>query len=120
VNVALAYSLCTGTLPDSGPYFMYLAGLQLGIASRGWATLRAAGGRVVVQNDFELITFDFTAWNQILLCVCDRVVSERLPVSDYGGYGELATWHATRHGCHGCVSWLTECPCVVNLNGLVC
>jgi hypothetical protein len=42
---------------------MYLAGYQPGIASRGLATLREVGGRVVVQNDFELITFDFSAWN---------------------------------------------------------
>jgi len=56
---------------------MYLAGLEPGISSRGWGSLqRAPGGEyILVQHDWALITFDFTAWNNILYVdihgVCD-------------------------------------------------
>ena len=40
---------------------LYLMGERLGVSSRGWASLRSgdASGAVVIQDDFELITFDF-------------------------------------------------------------
>jgi hypothetical protein len=39
---------------------LYCAGYQLGLASRGWATLMEREGFIYVQPDFELITFDFS------------------------------------------------------------
>lgn len=38
---------------------LYLAGRRLGMSSRGWATLKQENGGVYIQDDFELITFDF-------------------------------------------------------------
>jgi len=41
---------------------LYLSGCQLGMSSRGWATLKEEQpGVVVIQQDFELITFDFVS-----------------------------------------------------------
>eukprot|EP00959_Pyramimonas_sp_CCMP1952_P057085 1191722-Pyramimonas_sp.AAC.1 len=34
---------------------LYLSGCQLGMSSRGWATLKAKDGMVYIQEDFELI-----------------------------------------------------------------
>jgi len=39
----------------------YLAGARLGMSSRGWATLKEEDGALLIQNDFELITFDFVS-----------------------------------------------------------
>lgn len=39
---------------------LFLMGEELGVSSRGWASLLpASGGTAVIQEDFELITFDF-------------------------------------------------------------
>uniref|UniRef100_A0A7S1XAC1 Uncharacterized protein n=1 Tax=Tetraselmis chuii TaxID=63592 RepID=A0A7S1XAC1_9CHLO len=38
---------------------LFREGCQVGVSSRGWASLREANGCITVQNDFELITFDF-------------------------------------------------------------
>mmetsp|Transcript_1518 Transcript_1518/g.1727 ORF Transcript_1518/g.1727 Transcript_1518/m.1727 type:complete len:360 (-) Transcript_1518:514-1593(-) len=40
---------------------LYLAGCRLGMSSRGWATLKEKDGCVYIQDDFELITFDFVS-----------------------------------------------------------
>ena len=40
---------------------LYAAGFQLGMSSRGWATLKDEDGFIVIQDDFELITFDFVS-----------------------------------------------------------
>ena len=40
---------------------LYAAGFQLGMSSRGWATLKDEDGFIVIQEDFELITFDFVS-----------------------------------------------------------
>jgi len=40
---------------------LYVAGFQLGMSSRGWATLKDEDGFIVIQEDFELITFDFVS-----------------------------------------------------------
>mmetsp|Transcript_17086 Transcript_17086/g.54522 ORF Transcript_17086/g.54522 Transcript_17086/m.54522 type:complete len:306 (-) Transcript_17086:115-1032(-) len=40
---------------------LYLAGCRLGMSSRGWATLKEKDGCVFIQDDFELITFDFVS-----------------------------------------------------------
>ena len=40
---------------------LYVAGYQLGMSSRGWATLKEKDGYVSIQDDFELITFDFVS-----------------------------------------------------------
>ena len=40
---------------------LYVAGFQMGMSSRGWATLKDEDGYVVIQEDFELITFDFVS-----------------------------------------------------------
>jgi len=40
---------------------LYLTGCQLGMSSRGWATLKERDGLVYIQEDFELITFDFVS-----------------------------------------------------------
>ena len=34
---------------------LYIAGFQLGMSSRGWATLKEEDGYIVIQEDFELI-----------------------------------------------------------------
>lgn len=40
---------------------LYVAGNRLGMSSRGWATLSEKDGYVYIQEDFELITFDFVS-----------------------------------------------------------
>ena len=40
---------------------LYVAGNRLGMSSRGWATLAEKDGYVHIQEDFELITFDFVS-----------------------------------------------------------
>ena len=40
---------------------LYRAGFQLGMSSRGWATLKETDGFIYIQEDFELITFDFVS-----------------------------------------------------------
>ena len=40
---------------------LYIAGYQLGMSSRGWATLKEEDGYIRIQEDFELITFDFVS-----------------------------------------------------------
>ena len=40
---------------------LYIAGFQLGMSSRGWATLKEEDGYIRIQDDFELITFDFVS-----------------------------------------------------------
>jgi hypothetical protein len=40
---------------------LYEHGFQLGMSSRGWATLKEEDGFIWIQNDFELITFDFVS-----------------------------------------------------------
>ena len=40
---------------------LYLAGHQLGMSSRGWATLKEREGFTYLDSDFELITFDFVS-----------------------------------------------------------
>ena len=40
---------------------LYVAGNRLGMSSRGWATLAEKDGYVYIQEDFELITFDFVS-----------------------------------------------------------
>ena len=40
---------------------LYIAGFQLGMSSRGWATLKEKDGYICIQDDFELITFDFVS-----------------------------------------------------------
>ena len=40
---------------------LYCAGYQLGVSSRGWATLKERDGFIYIQDDFELITFDFVS-----------------------------------------------------------
>jgi hypothetical protein len=35
---------------------LFREGCQVGVSSRGWASLREANGCITVQNDFELIT----------------------------------------------------------------
>ena len=40
---------------------LYAAGFQLGMSSRGWATLKDEDGFIVIQDDFELITFDLVS-----------------------------------------------------------
>ena len=39
---------------------LYIAGFQLGMPSR-WATLKEKDGYICIQDDFELITFDFVS-----------------------------------------------------------
>jgi len=38
---------------------LYKSGRQVGVSSRGWASLRDENGCITIQDDFELITFDF-------------------------------------------------------------
>lgn len=40
---------------------LYLTGCRLGMSSRGWATLKEKDGLVFIEEDFELITFDFVS-----------------------------------------------------------
>lgn len=40
---------------------LYRAGYMLGMSSRGWATLKDNNGFIFIQEDFELITFDFVS-----------------------------------------------------------
>ena len=40
---------------------LYVAGNRLGMSSRGWATLKEKDGFIYIEEDFELITFDFVS-----------------------------------------------------------
>lgn len=40
---------------------LYLAGYKLGVSSRGWATLKKVENVEYIQDDFELVTFDFVS-----------------------------------------------------------
>lgn len=70
---------------------LYLAGCRLGMSSRGWATLKEKDGCVYIQDDFELITFDFVSdpstEGAFLLPVQDQMdVPLPLPFSLYSSH----------------------------------
>lgn len=72
---------------------LYIAGFQLGMSSRGWATLKEEDGYIVIQEDFELITFDFVSdpstEGAYLRPVQRRYESLRPPIDIHETYDEF-------------------------------
>jgi hypothetical protein len=60
-NDLMGYVEVLGTPAGNMLRDLYQHGFQLGMSSRGWATLKEHDGFIIIQNDFELITFDFVS-----------------------------------------------------------
>ena len=76
---------------------LYIAGFQLGMSSRGWATLKEKDGYICIQDDFELITFDFVSdpsTEGAYLRPLQRTYEQLRPPIDVD-----ATYHAFMRNC---------------------